>query len=167
MTPRLRLAAPLVALAVALATSLAACGSGHGSASAESSATLTIVDARVDRPLTSETAIRLIVHNGSGVADVLTGVSSPDATGSSVHRTIVDARGESTMEAVLQLPIPARADVTFQPGGLHVMLTGLKRDLKIGDHIPVTFTFAHAGALTVQAVVVQPGTDPQMGNHHG
>jgi copper(I)-binding protein len=161
-----RIAAPLVALVAALALALVACGSGHGSASAEPG-TLRLVDVRVDRPLTDQTAVRLVVRNGTATADALTGVSSPDASGSEIHRTIVDSQDRSRMDQVAQVPIPARSDVTFEPGGLHVMLTGLKKDLAIGDHVTVTFRFAHAGTRTIRAVVVRPGTDPQMEHDHG
>ena len=43
------------------------------------------------------------------------------------------------------------------PGGYHIMLMGLKQPLKEGDHIPITLTFAHAGAITAQVTVVAGG----------
>jgi copper(I)-binding protein len=165
MPLRTRLAAAPIAL-LAIATLLAGCGSGGGSSPAVASSGLQVVDTRVDRPaLPDQTAVRLVVRNGSARADTLTSVSSPDATGSSIHRSTTDSAGRSIMKPVRTLAIPARSDVTFAPGGLHVMLTGITRSLKVGDTVRLTFTFAHAGHRTVTARVVEPGTDPSEHDH--
>ena len=167
MSPRLRLVAPLVALLAAVTLGLAACGSGSSTAAAQPSSRLEVLDVRVDRPFTAQAAVRLVVRNGAGTPDTLLSVSSPAASGSSIHRTVTDSKDRSTMVGVERLPIPARSDVTFEPGGLHVMLTGLKHELAIGDHVTVTFRFAHAGTRTVRAPVVAPGSDPHTEHDHG
>jgi hypothetical protein len=41
----------------------------------------------------------------------------------------------------------------MKPGGHHIMLLGLKRDLKPGDTVTVTVTFEKAGMMTVEAPV--------------
>ena len=43
---------------------------------------------------------------------------------------------------------------------MHLMLMGLKQPLKLGDQVPVTLTFEHAGAVTVSVPV---GTAGAMG----
>ena len=163
--PRSRLFAALAALAL-VPVALVACGSGGGSATASATGTLQVVDVRIDRPaLPSQAAVRLVVRNGTARADTLTSVSGSVASGVSVHRSTLDAKGRSTMVPVSRLPIPARSDVTFEPGGLHVMLEGLKHDLAVGDRVRLTFTFTHAGTRTVTATVVLPGADDQEHDH--
>lgn len=49
------------------------------------------------------------------------------------------------MHKMESIPLPAGAETTFEPGGLHVMLIGLKQDLKVGEQIPVTLHFKSAG----------------------
>ena len=41
-----------------------------------------------------------------------------------------------------QVPVPAGATVSFEPGGLHVMVMGLTTDLQEGDEVDFTLTFA-------------------------
>jgi copper(I)-binding protein len=43
--------------------------------------------------------------------------------------------------------------LTLAPGGDHLMLVGPKRPFKLGDHIPATLRFAHAGQVKVDFVV--------------
>jgi len=52
--------------------------------------------------------------------------------------------------------VPAGGDLSFAPGGYHVMLMGLKQELKPGDSFPLMLTFEKAGQLTVQVVVQAP-----------
>jgi len=62
------------------------------------------------------------------------------------------------MEAINGLPIPARSKVTFDPGGLHVMLRRFDRPLVAGQSIPLKLMFAEAGTRTVDVQVVDPGS---------
>jgi copper(I)-binding protein len=156
----------LVALALLALAVPVSCGSGSGSSSAGASGVLRLRNVRVDRPaLPEQAAVRLVVDNGTATADELVRVTSPDATGADVHRSTIDAEGRDVMKPVERLAIPARSEVTFEPGGLHVMLTGITRDLEVGDTVEVTFTFEHAGRRTATAEVVEPGTDPSEHEH--
>jgi hypothetical protein len=58
-----------------------------------------------------------------------------------------------TMRPVRALTIPARSAVALAPGGLHLMMTGLKRPLRAGDRFPVTLIFARAGKRVVEFLV--------------
>jgi copper(I)-binding protein len=98
--------------------------------------------------------VYMIVMNHGTADDDLTGLSTPVADKAEMHRT-TDMNGMSHMEAVADLPVKANAAVTFGPGGLHVMLTGLKQPLKLGDSFPLTLSFAKAGAVTVTVSVQQ------------
>lgn len=72
------------------------------------------------------------------------------------------------MEPVPRLDIPAGSSVTFEAGGLHVMLTDLTEDIEEGDTVPLTLTFEEAGAVAVTVDVVAPGHDADMeDNDHG
>jgi hypothetical protein len=65
-------------------------------------------------------------------------------------------------------PVPIRAgqQVTMKPGGLHVMLVGLKAPLRPGTSIPLTLRFAQGGSKTVQIAVQPPGYAPESHDHH-
>jgi copper(I)-binding protein len=150
--------ASAVLLAVLL---LGACGSsGSGSGSSPSprlAAQLFVSDAWV-RPTvdaSQPSAAYLAITNGSAAADVLMRVSSPVAASVELHQTSVDASGMAGMQPMAQLDIPAGATVTFQPGGLHLMLTGLTGPLRVGDHVELDLTFQDAGTIVVDAEVRQ------------
>ena len=98
--------------------------------------------------------VYMLVMNHGAADDDLTGLSTPIADKAEMHRT-TDMNGVSHMEAVADLPLKANGAVDFGPGGLHVMLMGLKQPLKIGDSFPLTLTFAKAGQVTVTVSVQQ------------
>ena len=163
----------LLTLIALVAVSLAACGSNSNSSSATGGGEICVVDATIDVPVNPSTAaVRFVIHNDTATADTLTGVSS-DVGSAAVHRSDVDSEGRSTMQPVPSLAIPARSQVTFAPGGLHVMITGLTRELRVDDTVKLTLTFTRAGTRTVEARVVEPGSIPdtddasQMEHNHG
>jgi len=60
--------------------------------------------------------------------------------------------------------------VTLAPGGLHVMMMGLKSKLVEGETFPLTLTFEKAGTVTVEIKVEAigyMGPDAKKGDAHG
>lgn len=57
------------------------------------------------------------------------------------------------MRKVEKIPIPEGGVTTLQPGGNHLMLIGLKRDLKRDEKVGVTLHFENGQTLNVEAVV--------------
>ena len=98
--------------------------------------------------------VYMTVMNHGAADDDLTALSTPVADKAEMHRSM-EINGVSHMEAVADLPVKANGAVDFGPGGLHVMLMGLKQPLKIGDSFPLTLTFAKAGAVTITVSVQQ------------
>ena len=70
-----------------------------------------------------------------------------------------DGRGHPPHGKVESIVVPAGGTVELAPGGLHVMLVGLKFMLMAEETIPVTFTFEGAGAITTGVSVEAPGGD--------
>jgi copper(I)-binding protein len=116
---------------------LSACGN-----SGEKGTDIEAHDAWARMALKNEnTAVYLLMHNHSGSADEITGASSDTADLVEIHKTEEDANGVMQMNLQTSVPLPVDAEISFQPGGLHIMLTGLKQDLKIGDTINLTLHF--------------------------
>ena len=147
---KIRFLAPLLLLALATP------------AIAETEPTIHIVDvkARPTAPGAQTAAVYLVLMNHGAVDDALTGLSTPIADKAELHRS-VDKGGISSMDAVPDLTVKANDGVTFAPGGLHVMLMGLKQQLKPGDSFPLTLDFAKAGAVTVTVAVQQITAKPK------
>lgn len=57
------------------------------------------------------------------------------------------------MEMQEAVQIPGGDPVEFKPGGLHIMLVDLNRDLKAGDTISLTMSFQNAGNVTIDVFV--------------
>ncbi len=105
---------------------------------------------------TSNGAVYLTLTD-HGAADQLIGVSTPVAGMAQLHEDKVEG-GIMRMRPVATLPLPPGKPVTLAPGGYHLMLMGLVHPLRRGDSFPLTVTFAHAPAATVQVRVEGPGT---------
>lgn len=88
--------------------------------------------------------------------DTLVGVAVDSAVAAAVgvHRNLVAADGQTSMEHVDRLELPAGATVALTPAGeLHLMVEGLTRPLVEDDRFELTFTFAAAGDLAATVTV--------------
>jgi copper(I)-binding protein len=57
------------------------------------------------------------------------------------------------MRHIPRLPIAGGQRLSFHSGGYHVMLIGLKHDLRTGDRFKLGLHFEHAGWIEVPVVV--------------
>jgi copper(I)-binding protein len=106
-------------------------------------------------------AVYLTVHNKSGQDDLLLAVDSPVAESTAVHETIV----ENDVARMEPLPagvnLPSHGEVVMRPGGMHIMMTGVSSDIRVGSLMPVKMVFRDAGSLDFDVPVVPLGaSDP-------
>ena len=99
------------------------------------------------------TGAYLLITNSGTQPDALTGVSSPAATMVEIHETETDMNGMTGMSPIARLPVPAGGTARLEPGGFHLMLTGLKAPLAAGAAVELDLVFEHAGRVVVQAEV--------------
>jgi copper(I)-binding protein len=97
----------------------------------------------------------LLVNDGAE-ADRLVGGSTDVAEVVEIHETTM--KGDVMKMRMLPdgLEVPAKGEVLLQPGGYHVMLVGMKRDLKPGDRFTVDLEFEISGTVTVEPEVREP-----------
>ena len=89
---------------------------------------------------------------GACAADRLLRVTTALAQRVEMHE--VTAGGDvMQMRPVATVPVPARATVDFVPGGLHLMLIGLRQPLREGSRVSLELEFARGGRVPVLAVV--------------
>lgn len=122
------------------------------------------IDAVWARPTAAQiangAAYLTLVNHGTR-ADRLLSATTGVAAETQIHHTSMD-NGVMRMRQVTDgVELPAGKTVAFAPGGLHIMLMGLKAPLKAGDHFPLTLQFARAGKAEVQ-VTVQDGEGHDM-----
>lgn len=98
-------------------------------------------------------AAYMLLHNHSVNDDALVGVSSDIATAAEIHLSQMKADG--TMEMIKQesIALPADGEVELKPGSYHIMLIGLKQDLKKGDEITLTLHFKNHEDITLTVPV--------------
>jgi periplasmic copper chaperone A len=129
---------------------------GHASMSAhaENAGTLAVSDAwsRPTPPGISVGAVYLSIKNSGAVVDQLLAASSPLAAKVEFHQS-TQTSGVLSMRAVSFIECPAGATVKVSPGGLHIMLLGLKGSLVSGSSFPVTLQFRDAGSVIVKVSV--------------
>ncbi|HET8731449.1 MAG TPA: copper chaperone PCu(A)C [Moraxellaceae bacterium] len=116
-------------------------------------------------PSARHNAAYLRVRNGAR-ADTLLGVETPVAEVVELH-AMTQEQGVMHMEQETSVPLAPGATLELAPGGRHLMLVNMKRVLKVGDRVPLTLHFRHAGLVTVEAVVRPLAEDDDMspGNH--
>src|SRR5262245_297682 len=108
-----------------------------------------IGDIVVEQPWSRATAAKVggafvTLRNNGARADRLVKVSSPVAEKAEIHETKIE-NGVATMRPAESVEIkPRGGSVQLKPGGLHIMLMDLKRPLKEGERIKLTFTFERA-----------------------
>lgn len=84
--------------------------------------------------------------------EVLLSISTPIAEHASLHSTVV--RDDiSRMIAIDNLSLPTKEKVSFVPGGLHIMLMGIKKPLQKGDSFPLTLHFLEDKEVEIQVLV--------------
>ena len=93
----------------------------------------------------------------AGPADTLLAIECPAAERAEMHAT-ARADGIVKMRPVASVDIPAGGRLSFQPGGLHAMLIGIKQPLMEGGRLPLTLVFRRAGKLRFEAAIQGLGT---------
>lgn len=81
----------------------------------------------------------------------LIAVESPVAGKAELHTMTMDG-GVMKMRPLEKLELPANKTVNLKPGGYHVMLIDIKRELKAGERVPLTLTLQDqkGGKATLQ-----------------
>ena len=87
-----------------------------------------------------------------GPADRLLAVQSDVASSTELHEMKMEG-DVMRMRQVEAIDVPRNQSVALQPGGLHIMLMGLKAPLKEGERFPLTLRFQNAGEVKVEVHV--------------
>ncbi len=96
-----------------------------------------------------------LINNGSS-SDSLLSAATPVADQVQFH-TASEENGVSRMREMRTVDVTPGARVTFSPGGLHIMMVGLKQPLKEGQTFPLTLTFEKAGKIDVTVPIEKVG----------
>lgn len=103
-------------------------------------------------------AFLVLENTGTAVRSIVSGTADAAET-LELHEMVRDGT-MMKMSPVKSIEIPAGGKTELRPGGLHLMLFGLKRPLAAGDSIHVTLTLDDGSTLMVTAGVRKPGAMP-------
>ncbi len=97
-------------------------------------------------------ALFMAVTNNSSMDRVLVAAESPAAGVVELHTHIND-NGMMRMRRVEKIDLPVGKTVMLQPGGLHVMLIGLKQGLVPDQKVSITLLFDDGGKKVLSVPV--------------
>ncbi len=95
--------------------------------------------------------------NGGDADTRLVDIITPAALRSEMHTSKRDAEGMMAMVELNFADIPRSRRVEFKPGGMHVMVWGIRDGAIKVDRFPVTFVFTNGDNIVFDANFVNPG----------
>ncbi|MEX0995106.1 MAG: copper chaperone PCu(A)C [Balneolaceae bacterium] len=98
-------------------------------------------------------AAYFLITNFETEADTLLSLSSDAARMAEIHESYEQEEGMTGMREAGEVEIPGQSTIRLQPGGLHVMLMQLARDLQEGDEIELILRFARQGEKRITVPV--------------
>jgi copper(I)-binding protein len=111
-------------------------------------------------------AAYMTIVNHTAAKDELVSASTPVAKVVELHTHLMEG-GVMRMRPVQAIEVNVGEPAVLRPGGLHVMLIDLTRDLRPGETIPLTLRFRNAGERVVEVPVTAPGASGPAGHGQG
>ena len=132
--------------------------------------TVKVTDAWVRVPAPGQKTASAYVELTSDRDAALVAAGSP-AAGSVALHSVSMHEGIMRMRAMPRIELPAGKTVKFAPGGLHLMLSDLKRPLKAGDTVTLNLSVQDTGpskgsALTALEIQAPVRASAASGHHH-
>ena len=159
----------IIALTIAFAVGLA------GVAGVASAGEYRIGDLRVEQPWARASATQTakagaaymtLVNLGAG-PDRLIRIATPVAKMAGLHNHVME-EGVMKMRPIKAIEVSPGEPAVLRPGGLHVMLMGLKAPLEKGRRFPLTLVFEKTGTIEIEVTIQGPASmQPEMMHQHG
>lgn len=141
----------LAPAAIATLTALFVCTTGCGS-SAAAEPHITVSEPAVGAVPGDSAAVYLRLEN-SGADDALTGATC-DCDGTISLHVTEDMNGVSIMSGADQLAVPSGDTLELDPGGSHLMMEGIDKQLTAGENVELTLHFEHSNDISVTVPVL-------------
>lgn len=141
---------------------IAACTFAAGSALA---ADLTVEAPWVRGTVSGQKASGAFMELKSARGGFIVGAASPVAAVTEIHEMKVED-GVMKMRAVPRLAVPAGQTVSLSPGGYHIMLLNLGKQLVSGESIPISLRFEGADGAVENVEVSAEVRDLTAGHQH-
>lgn len=120
---------------------------------------------RMAPPGMTNTGAFMVLRNGDSKDHKVVKAESPVAKAVELHTHTNDG-GVMKMRQVKEIEIKAKREAVLKPGSLHIMLIGLKQDLKEGDNVAITLIFEDGSSKKVEAPARKIQTEMKMDMKH-
>ncbi len=149
----LRRTVPRLLFALALPMLLLTAAACAGSHDVTTMGPLAVTDAWVRvTNATKSGAMYLTLENRDTSVVTIVGAGSTAARAAELHETM-QMDNMAHMQHIDSLPIARGATLSMQPGGVHIMLVDLGREMAPGDSVPLVLRLADGRTTNVMAVV--------------
>lgn len=115
-------------------------------------------------PTAPVTAAFMEIHNPSNEARALVSANSPVAEAVELH-THTNVEGVMQMRQVEKIDLAAKSTTHLQPGGLHIMLIGLKVPLKMDTKVLVSLKMDDGSLIELNLPIRKVATQGHMKHH--
>ncbi|ATG72643.1 hypothetical protein CGX12_08905 [Zobellella denitrificans] len=121
---------------------------------------------RATPPMGPNTAAFMQLENNGDRDLALVSATSPQAEKVELH-TVLEQEGVMRMREVERIAVPAGERVSLQPGGLHIMLLGVKQPLAAGDEVSLELRWDNGDTEQLTLPVKDIRTQSQAAHGHG
>ena len=108
--------------------------------------------ARASIPNMPNSAAFFVIKNNSDKDIAITSANSDIAEKNELHTHIKENKMMKMMK-IEKLVVPAKSSLELKSGGDHVMLMGLKKELKVGDEINLELSFSDGDKKSIKVPV--------------
>ena len=108
--------------------------------------------ARASIPNVPNSAAFFVIKNNSDKDIAITSANSDIAEKNELHTHIKENEMMKMMK-IEKLVVPAKSSLELKSGGDHVMLMGLKKELKVGDEISLELSFSDGDKKSIKVPV--------------
>ena len=108
--------------------------------------------ARASIPNVPNSAAFFVIKNNSDKDIAITSANSDIAEKNELHTHIKENKMMKMMK-IEKLVVPAKSSLELKSGGDHVMLMGLKKELKVGDEISLELSFSDGDKKSIKVPV--------------
>ena len=108
--------------------------------------------ARASIPNVPNSAAFFVIKNNSDKDIAITSANSDIAEKNELHTHIKENKMMKMMK-IEKLVVPAKSSLELKSGGDHVMLIGLKKELKAGDEISLELSFSDGDKKSIKVPV--------------
>lgn len=101
----------------------------------------------------NSTSAYMLIHNPTNQQIIILGASSPIAHKTELYKSFIDEKGVTRRAALDRIVVPANSSIYLDPGGIYVMLVGVKKKLITSNQFLISLLIEDMDAITVETTV--------------